>query len=131
MPAHVNRKDVDQWEHKHPDEIDKVPVQTANLDILMLELFHSGSYYTQVDGAGRNVKHMQTGDREKRCAEQRRRRRAVGKCEYLYPVLGQEERPQAFTNKVIPLDQVQHDEGYAEEDRCEDPFSGRSFLSAA
>src|SRR6185436_829374 len=31
--ANVNRHDVDQREHKHPDEVDKVPVKTTYLDV--------------------------------------------------------------------------------------------------
>src|SRR6185369_17896101 len=31
--ANVNRHDVDQREHKHPDEVDEVPVKTADLDV--------------------------------------------------------------------------------------------------
>ena len=40
--VHLDRQQIDQRENKHPDQIHKVPVQTANFDMLST-VFASGN----------------------------------------------------------------------------------------
>ena len=62
---HVHGHDVDQREHKHPYQIDEVPVQTTNFDVFMFQLIDPHGNNEKVNCSGRDVEHMQTGDGEK------------------------------------------------------------------
>ena len=73
MTADVDGHDVDQREHKHPDQIDKVPVETADLHVFVFQLLYARDY-REINGAGGDVKHVQAGDREEGGAEKWRRR---------------------------------------------------------
>src|SRR5262245_39585292 len=67
--VHVNRHDVDQRENKHPDEVNEVPVQAANLHVFVFQLLYATRDDEEVNQAGRDVKHVQASDREERRAK--------------------------------------------------------------
>src|SRR5678815_573464 len=130
VPTNVNRHDVDEWEHKHPDQVDKVPVEAANLDVFMFQLINSGGNYTEIERTCSDVKHVESRNRKEGGAKQRRRWSAIGERKYFHPVLRQEERPESFMNQVIPLDQVENDKREAEEDGCKNPFPRSCFVTS-
>src|SRR5215469_17672506 len=70
---HPRRHQIDQRENEHPDQIDEVPVQAADLDVLRLELTseHRLADDTQVNHAEYDVRHMQSRERKERAAELR------------------------------------------------------------
>src|SRR6476661_1920886 len=70
VTANIHGHDVYQREHKHPDEVDEVPVQATDLDIFVLQFVDARRDYAQIDGARSNVEHVQTGDGKKCRAEQ-------------------------------------------------------------
>ena len=107
---HVYRHDVNQWEHKHPHQIDEVPVQAANLDVFVFQLVNARCNNEEVNRSRRDVKHVQAGDSEKGCAKQRSGWRTVGQREDLDPVFRKKERSHTFIDEVSPLNQVEHDE---------------------
>src|SRR5829696_6175983 len=104
VSVRIHRHDVNQRENKHPDEVDEVPVQSADLYIFMFQFVDTRCDYQQVDRARRYVKHVQPSDREERCAKQRRRWRTVSRRKHFCPMFGQVEGPQTFVKQVSPLD---------------------------
>src|SRR4029077_9930989 len=87
MTTYIDRQDVNQRKYKHPDQIDEVPVETANLNIFMIYLLDPRGYNSQVDDPGSDVKHVQAGNREEGRTEQWRRQSSVRSGEGLHPVL--------------------------------------------
>ena len=65
------RHDVNQRENKHPDEVDEVPVKSADLDVFVLQLIDSRSNYRQVNRARSDVEHVQSGNGEEGRAKER------------------------------------------------------------
>jgi hypothetical protein len=41
--VHVDGHDVDEWKNKHPYQVDKVPVQTADLNVFVTQLVNPRS----------------------------------------------------------------------------------------
>src|SRR5229473_1882696 len=60
--ARIDRQYINHREDKHPDQIDKVPVEPADLYVFMLEFVDPSSHHQQIDTAGEDVKHVQGGD---------------------------------------------------------------------
>ena len=73
MTTNIHRQDVNQREHKHPDQIDKVPVEAADLDVFVLHFLDPRGNDSQINNSGGDVKHVQAGDGEEGGAKQRRR----------------------------------------------------------
>ena len=65
----VDRKQVDHREDEHPNQIDEVPVQAADLDVFMVKLVNPSGDYHQVQASGKNVEHMQARNTKERRAE--------------------------------------------------------------
>src|SRR5512134_1810620 len=66
----LDRQQVDQRKDEHPDEIDEMPVEAADLDVLARRAPPQRDY-RQVDHARQDVKHVQAGDPEEGRAEER------------------------------------------------------------
>ena len=131
VSAGINRHDVNQRENKHPNEVDEVPVKAADLNIFMLQLLDSPGNHRQVNCAGGDVEHVQSGDSEKSSTEKWCRWHTFCRAEDLHPVLGQVEGPEPLMDQVLPLNQVEDDERQAEEYRRQDPLSCLSFVAFA
>ena len=69
MFSRVDREQVDHRKDEHPNQIDKVPVQPADLDVFMVKLFNASRDYHQVQAPGEDVKHMETGNTKERRAK--------------------------------------------------------------
>src|SRR5579872_3132344 len=69
----LGRHQIHQRENEHPNQIDEVPIEAADLNILILELTapHGEGDDAQVNDADDDVRHVQTGEGKKRAAEQR------------------------------------------------------------
>ena len=65
----VDREQIDHREDEHPNQIYKVPVQPADLDVLMIQFIDAASYYHQVQASGKDVEHMQAGNTKERRTE--------------------------------------------------------------
>ena len=65
---------IDQREDKHPDEIDKVPLQAADFDVVsvVFPATESNGHKGEVDDADCYVRHVQTRETEETRAENRR-----------------------------------------------------------
>src|SRR6266704_2116740 len=70
---YFGRHQIYQREDEHPDQIDEMPVKTANLDILVLEFAAPDSKRdnAEVDHADHHVRHVQSGEGEESAAEKR------------------------------------------------------------
>src|SRR5262245_41875565 len=69
----IYRKQVDHREDEHPDQIDEVPIQPADLYVFVrrtLSNYVEGDY-SEIDDAARYVRHMKAGDAEEGGAELR------------------------------------------------------------
>src|SRR6266480_2321649 len=64
--VNVDRHDVNQREHKHPDQINKVPIEAADLNVFVFQFLDPRRYDAKVEGTGQNVEHVQPGDGKKR-----------------------------------------------------------------
>src|SRR5580700_8272993 len=69
----LHRHQINQREHKHPDQVDKVPVEAVDFDVLCGKLAAPvpHGHDSQVDHADHHVGHVQSGDAEEHGAEER------------------------------------------------------------
>ena len=120
--AHINRHQVDQREDEHPDQINEVPVKTADLHILVPHTVNTQRDPRQIDYAREDVEHVQSRDCEEGRAEERRRFRPA-----MCPLLGelaaffQAEGAQPLVYQMLPLDHVQDEKGQSADDSAEYP----------
>src|SRR5678816_641067 len=88
VSTNVNRHDVDERKHKHPDQVYKVPVQAADLDIFMFQFIYSKGDYKEVECAGSDVKHVETGNGKEGGAKEWRWRSSISERKNFNPMLG-------------------------------------------
>src|SRR6266567_1741675 len=51
----VDREQIDHREDEHPNQINEVPVQPADLDVFMVKLVNASGDYHQVQAPGEDV----------------------------------------------------------------------------
>src|SRR5580692_8131134 len=69
----IDGHQVDHRKHEHPDQVHKVPVQPADLDVIGIELASTiaDGHDNQINHSDGYVSHMHAGDTEERGAKQR------------------------------------------------------------
>ena len=65
----IDRQQINHRENKHPNQIDKVPVQAADLDVFVFQFLDSSRDYKQVNAAREHVEHVHARDAKERCPE--------------------------------------------------------------
>src|SRR6266511_5914689 len=98
MTTNIYREDVNQRENKHPDQVNKVPVETADFNVFVIYFLHPNRHHAKVENAGGDVEHVQAGNGKESGAKQRRRQSSVRSCEGRNPMGRQTKRPQAFAD---------------------------------
>src|SRR6185295_13421324 len=58
----INRQQIDQRENKHPDQIDEVPLQTADLDIFVVQFVDAAGDDQKINASREDVEHVHAGD---------------------------------------------------------------------
>src|SRR5580700_3344969 len=96
----LHRHQINHREHKHPDQVNKMPIQPVYFDVLGRKLASpiTDRHNPQVNYADHDVRHMQPGNPEEHGAEKRGAFRVSRNGEVL------------FENHVHPLGQVQASE---------------------
>src|ERR1051325_7558090 len=119
MGVRGNRHQVDQGEHEHPHQVNKVPVQAADFDIFVFELAARDALADdpQVNYAADHVGHVQPGDGEEGAAEKRDAPGIIEGGDVL------------FIDQVQPFVHVQDYERQSAAHGGEDPADGRLAVS--
>src|SRR5882762_3276954 len=93
--GHVDRQQVNHWEHEHPNQVDKVPVQSADFNIFMFQFIYPPGNYQQINTAGGDVEHVHAGNAKEGGPEEWRRARPL-----LGPLGRQLKWRQSFRNQM-------------------------------